>query len=115
MAAILAVYAVAVYGGIGVGPLLLLVYPFSDWQPFSLAGILIAAAAVPVLGAATLYGIHCCMRYRVPREGLKPPYPIVTEMTSVAFSMEPGTVPDEVFERAISGEASAGEASAGEE
>ncbi|PXX91811.1 hypothetical protein DIT71_08105 [Marinobacter vulgaris] len=46
---VLAVYTLAVYGGIGIGPLFLTFLPDTIWQPFSVAAIALCLAAVPVL------------------------------------------------------------------
>lgn len=46
---VLAVYTLAVYGGIGLGPLVLTFYPDTLWQPLSVAAIALCLAAVPVL------------------------------------------------------------------
>ncbi|MDK8464422.1 MFS transporter [Marinobacter sp. SS13-12] len=46
---VLAVYTLAVYGGIGIGPLFLTFLPDTLWQPFSVAAIALCLAAVPVL------------------------------------------------------------------
>lgn len=49
---VLAVYTLAVYGGIGIGPLFLTILPEGAdtlWQPFSVAAIILCLAAVPVL------------------------------------------------------------------
>ncbi|WP_150913584.1 MFS transporter [Marinobacter halotolerans] len=46
---VLAVYTLAVYGGIGIGPLFLIFLSDTLWQPFSVAAIVLCLAAVPVL------------------------------------------------------------------
>lgn len=46
---VLAVYTLAVYGGIGIGPLFLTFLQDTLWQPFSVAAIILCVAAVPVL------------------------------------------------------------------
>ena len=46
---VLAVYTIAVYGGIGIGPLFLVFLRDTLWQPFSVAAIILCLAAVPVL------------------------------------------------------------------
>lgn len=46
---VLAVYTGAVYGGFGLGPLLLVAYPHTGWEPFAIGAILLCAAGVPVL------------------------------------------------------------------
>ena len=49
---VLAVYTLAVYGGIGIGPLFLTILPEGAdtlWQPFNVAAIILCLAAVPVL------------------------------------------------------------------
>lgn len=46
---VLAVYTLAVYGGVGVGPLFLLIYPHTGWEVFNIGAILLCVAAVPML------------------------------------------------------------------
>ena len=46
---VLSVYTLAVYGGVGLGPMFLTAFPQAEWEMFSIGALLLCGAAVPVL------------------------------------------------------------------